>query len=150
MNRIILIGNGFDLAHGLKTSYKDFIDWFWKKQGEDFNFNCKRDRETMPIDTNPNHFRDKWNRENLFFSFEECPKFQLRGDWYKECIKNRNIKFKNEFLEVITKKSMQNWVDIEEEYNTQLHGIGTACGMYTDIELLNKDFLMIKEELEIY
>lgn len=29
MNRIILIGNGFDLAHGLKTSYKDFMDWYW-------------------------------------------------------------------------------------------------------------------------
>ena len=29
MNRLILIGNGFDLAHGLKTSYKDFIDWYW-------------------------------------------------------------------------------------------------------------------------
>ncbi|MDR0538773.1 MAG: bacteriophage abortive infection AbiH family protein [Tannerellaceae bacterium] len=28
MNRIILIGNGFDLAHGLKTGYKDFINWF--------------------------------------------------------------------------------------------------------------------------
>ena len=25
MNRIILIGNGFDLAHGLKTGYGDFI-----------------------------------------------------------------------------------------------------------------------------
>ena len=25
MNRLVLIGNGFDLAHGLKTSYKDFI-----------------------------------------------------------------------------------------------------------------------------
>ena len=26
MNRVVLIGNGFDMAHGLKTSYKDFID----------------------------------------------------------------------------------------------------------------------------
>ena len=33
MNRIILIGNGFDLAHGLKTSYADFIDWYWEKMG---------------------------------------------------------------------------------------------------------------------
>ena len=33
MNRIILIGNGFDLAHGLKTSYADFIDWYWKEWG---------------------------------------------------------------------------------------------------------------------
>ena len=33
MNRIILIGNGFDLAHGLKTSYAHFIDWYWKEWG---------------------------------------------------------------------------------------------------------------------
>ncbi|MDR3236000.1 MAG: bacteriophage abortive infection AbiH family protein [Prevotellaceae bacterium] len=26
MNRIILIGNGFDLAHELRTSYRDFIN----------------------------------------------------------------------------------------------------------------------------
>lgn len=34
MNRIILIGNGFDLAHGLKTSYADFIDWYWGEWGK--------------------------------------------------------------------------------------------------------------------
>lgn len=26
MNRIVLIGNGFDLAHGLPTGYVDFIN----------------------------------------------------------------------------------------------------------------------------
>ena len=31
MNRLVLIGNGFDLAHGLKTSYKDFIVWYWEQ-----------------------------------------------------------------------------------------------------------------------
>lgn len=31
MNRIVLIGNGFDLAHGLKTSYHDFLDDYWQK-----------------------------------------------------------------------------------------------------------------------
>ena len=30
MNRIILIGNGFDLAHGMKTSYRQFIDNYWE------------------------------------------------------------------------------------------------------------------------
>lgn len=29
MNRLVLIGNGFDLAHKLPTSYQDFIDWYW-------------------------------------------------------------------------------------------------------------------------
>ncbi len=28
MNRLILIGNGFDLSHGLKTSYCDFLKWY--------------------------------------------------------------------------------------------------------------------------
>ena len=32
MNKIFLIGNGFDLAHGLKTSYTDFIGNFWDKK----------------------------------------------------------------------------------------------------------------------
>lgn len=31
-NRVILIGNGFDLAHGLKTSYNHFIEDFWEQQ----------------------------------------------------------------------------------------------------------------------
>ena len=34
MNRLIIIGNGFDLAHGLKTSYKDFINWYWDQRVE--------------------------------------------------------------------------------------------------------------------
>ncbi len=29
--RIILIGNGFDLAHGLPTKYSDFLLWYINK-----------------------------------------------------------------------------------------------------------------------
>ena len=29
MNRIVLVGNGFDLAHGLKTKYENFLNWYW-------------------------------------------------------------------------------------------------------------------------
>lgn len=32
MNRLVIIGNGFDLAHGLKTSYNDFVDWYLEKR----------------------------------------------------------------------------------------------------------------------
>ena len=32
MNRLIIIGNGFDIAHGLKTSYMDFIHWYWEQR----------------------------------------------------------------------------------------------------------------------
>ena len=34
MNRIVLIGNGFDLAHGLPTRYEDFIYWYWEQWGQ--------------------------------------------------------------------------------------------------------------------
>lgn len=33
MNRLVLIGNGFDIAHGLHTSYKNFICWYWLQWG---------------------------------------------------------------------------------------------------------------------
>ena len=36
MNRLVIIGNGFDLAHGLKTRYEDFINWYWDKRVDDF------------------------------------------------------------------------------------------------------------------
>lgn len=31
MNRIVIIGNGFDIAHGLLTGYLDFIEWLKKE-----------------------------------------------------------------------------------------------------------------------
>ena len=39
MNRIIFIGNGFDLAHGLPTRYEDFINWYWEKRVDSFSGN---------------------------------------------------------------------------------------------------------------
>jgi hypothetical protein len=36
MNRLVIIGNGFDMAHGLKTSYKDFINWYWDRRVDAF------------------------------------------------------------------------------------------------------------------
>ena len=41
MNRIVLIGNGFDLAHGLKTKYEDSINWYWEQRVMGFNDNSK-------------------------------------------------------------------------------------------------------------
>ena len=36
MNRLVIIGNGFDMAHGLKTSYMDFINWYWDQRVNSF------------------------------------------------------------------------------------------------------------------
>ena len=37
MNRLVLIGNGFDLAHKLNTSYAHFIEWYLKKRIQGFH-----------------------------------------------------------------------------------------------------------------
>ena len=41
MNRLVIIGNGFDLAHGLKTSYADFINWYWEQWGNRLRCHAK-------------------------------------------------------------------------------------------------------------
>ena len=48
MNRLVIIGNGFDLAHGLKTSYNDFLDFLWEKIYEELMLESKNSF----IDTN--------------------------------------------------------------------------------------------------
>lgn len=32
MNRLVIIGNGFDMTHGLKTSYMDFKNWYCERR----------------------------------------------------------------------------------------------------------------------
>jgi len=56
MNRIILIGNGFDLAHGLDTKYTDFIDDFWMKKLDAFIDSLKNNSlERVPDYDVPNY-----------------------------------------------------------------------------------------------
>ena len=37
MSTLYIIGNGFDLSHGLKTSYTDFSKWVEKNHSEIFD-----------------------------------------------------------------------------------------------------------------
>ncbi len=48
MNRIVLIGNGFDLAHGLNTSYKHFICWYLNQWGSRLLHGLGKNLGTVP------------------------------------------------------------------------------------------------------
>jgi hypothetical protein len=99
MNRLILLGNGFDLSHDLKTSFKDFILDFLKKElikatREPIN-NPLFEIETILYTT----FRDPLK---TFVQYQKnkvikCPEYSFFG----KCISN------------IEKYG---WVDIEELY----------------------------------
>ena len=58
MNRLVIIGNGFDMAHGLKTSYMDFINWYWDRRVDAFVGNISKVSEDslckLTIKDNPN------------------------------------------------------------------------------------------------
>ena len=67
---ILIIGNGFDLAHGLKTSYKDFLD-FCKEQS----------RTSTPVD---------------YFDYKHCLATNL---WLKHFI-NRQKKLGDTWIDL--------------------------------------------------
>lgn len=113
MNRIIIIGNGFDLAHGLKTKYEDFIDWYQKEWVEKLK-NCYNDNASDEL-CEFKIFQYDWDN---FFRFYHCE--NISWDELIETI-NDNPQLLNftssRFLEVITRCiEKNNWVDIEKEY----------------------------------
>ena len=120
MNRIVLIGNGFDLAHGMNTSYSHFINDYW----------------TNIITLLRTKAESNTTIYGIAFENEEIIVDKLHGPWgettkidatnYQELLANLNsqknhISFKNKFFEIISDKShLQNWVDIENEYYSVL------------------------------
>ncbi|MCL2414960.1 MAG: SUMF1/EgtB/PvdO family nonheme iron enzyme [Bacteroidales bacterium] len=143
MNRIILIGNGFDLAHGLATRYGDFINKFWKDQV----------LEAM-------EFKD-WKVENGNFVFEN-KFFELRRKEYKKYTDIATLKqdisyYKNSFLERIEKaRVITNWVDLEELYYRELLSClkiekeNNDVFVVSLIKKLNEDFESIRANFEDY
>jgi hypothetical protein len=144
MNRVILIGNGFDLDHGLRTSYGDFIDDYWNKIRS--NLESQKSFGNGAYDF---YFKD--DNVDVYIKNTFSPNIAI------ETIKE-NATFINNFLELITRKqTLENWVDIEEEYYQQLKDVVQNESQYygdgkekTAISKLNEDFEKIKKELESY
>lgn len=140
MNRIILIGNGFDLAHGMKTSYNDFINDYWINTISDIRSNARGSFEnseiTITLLPSPRHISSITKFEELVNAVEK-----FGGE----------ILFKNHFLEKINKKKqIQNWVDIENEYYLLLKESFKDEKCKYKISQLNSDFTEIQKLLEIY
>ncbi|MBQ0907549.1 hypothetical protein KBJ98_02410 [Flavobacterium sp. F-328] len=170
MNRLVIIGNGFDLAHGLPTSYKDFIDDYWKKVA------CtNHDDDFISFQNLEQHFKfekveNLKGMANCISQLDQKIKF-LDGEIYKEHGNNHSgkyprlqiLNYKNHFFKLINQKSVQNWVDIENEYYKQLKSIVDfkQVGISQDkvefellrknkILRLNKEFDQVKNGLVSY
>lgn len=171
MNRIIIIGNGFDLAHNLKTGYRDFIDDYWVTVEE-----TVYDKYWRCLDQQYGTKSTLGNYEDEFVSIEKGygrTEVDKVSSLYKEdnpfgnlCalidsynnIPNTEVtvslKFKNRFFERIsTHCSLVDWVDIENEYYNALKELlleESYQKQGESIRLLNKEFDDVKSLLENY
>ncbi len=149
MNRIVLIGNGFDLAHGLKTSYDDFVSELWKE---------------IYYDIQSKQLKYQFHYNELI-QFKGNIRFWdsgFDGNYYNELnrilIRDKiKVTFFNQFLKIINeKKNLQNWVNIENEYyDILLSIINNKQNQYNlpaeySIDHLNNDFKIIKDHLLNY
>lgn len=161
MNRLFIIGNGFDLAHGLPTSYRDFIDDFWKN----FKHQCESEEYKKMVITHDLH-NGYYNESNLIENFND---FKLSLKNYANqngcrydfnnfiCSNDQGIifKFRNNFFKSINKKNSENWVDIENEYYRELKTIVKLSSLTIEDKLnqtiiLNNEFEQVKNLLEKY
>lgn len=114
MNRIILIGNGFDLAHGLKTGYGDFIYWYWRQKfAECYSGTTHIPNDNLVLDSFQNEL--KQNQEYSEFDFLITPP---QNSLKKILSTDHSMsKIATVFLDLISRRIEQKgWVDIENEY----------------------------------
>lgn len=140
MNRLVILGNGFDLAHGLPTRYKDFMLHYLKDV-----FTNKYDESGLISLTEGHRRRNTWGGKiNSFNSVTELITF------VKSTPSIATFKFESRLLKNLSNSFFENnWVDIESEYY-QLLKMSLKDPKYFDIKELNKDFETLKNLLEKY
>ncbi len=153
MNRIILVGNGFDLAHDLKTSYADFISWYWEQWGNRLihgSHNVESDRLCS--------FRlsEDWKDYGWFnalgFLRRENPSYKWDAKFTVEVAKDNkdfcNFTFLSPFFkEICESVETKGWVDIENVFYKQL-----CQNIISDDfpQQLNDELNIIKQDLIEY
>ena len=93
---LLIIGNGFDLAHGLKTNYNDFLQWAYDScEMETFPYTDSRGK--LKFFNLPEHWRALDNEE-------------ARMLYQRACTEDDN--FPPRFVDVLFKR-VNTWIDLE-------------------------------------
>jgi hypothetical protein len=144
VNRLVLIGNGFDLAHGLKTKYEDFMYWYWRGIVAYLVLQSKDVYEDTLCKVT-NRKLDYWNLSELYHAEnEELYSFLVNNDGAIDI-------YYSPMLERIN-KSIQDkgWVDIENEYYELLKNYVLNNESLTQTETLNTQLHYLQEKLVEY
>lgn len=156
MNRLVLIGNGFDLAHGLKTSYKDFVDWYWTDWGKRL-LHGKHKTETdglCSFKLNEKHKLTCWASVWGWHYKRDNPLIPWNvNEVVEAAIQDRNLCAftMSPFLERICKSiEAKRWVDIENDYYELLIQYSKDDSPETKIDELNNQLHSLQEKLIEY
>ena len=148
MNRIIIIGNGFDLAHGLKTRYEDFINWYFDEWVQKLRV-CHKHRESDElceyVSKNNHWYNVLYENYNIITKQPDGKGliYAIKGNPYFDYKQSR-------FLERITKCiEKNNWVDIEKEYYNLL-SLDFESSDNESIAKLNNELAFLKSQLIAY
>lgn len=112
MNQLVIIGNGFDLAHGLKTGYMDFILWYLNKR--------------FRAIVSGEYYEDGLSIIHYYgFSGNQAIKNIKSIEEYRDCVKRlSNISGKSSdnayFPKLLHYSVGKGWVDIEAFYFAEL------------------------------
>ncbi|MBK8367392.1 MAG: hypothetical protein IPL10_08220 [Bacteroidetes bacterium] len=149
MNHIVLIGNGFDLAHGLKTSYIDFLTWYLKNIGEAVEEKQYYEDDIISISPNTNYagisiFKNGELSNNPLEIFKKIENTIYAYNIHPEFINNL-------FSNIQEKR----WVDIENSYYRNLISIfnditKSSQNRTEDVAKLNLAFRFLKTKLIEY
>lgn len=157
MNRLILIGNGFDLAHGLKTKYAEFIEWYWRKWGDILRMSHKGEEEdnVCKFTLRKQHY-DWFNTLHNKYQFITIltPR---NGYEIAEFVRNQpdicEFHVKSPlFNEICHQVETKNWVDIEDVFYFFLKSSDNPKQINDDLEFLkNKliDYLKSMQEATV-
>ena len=150
MNRIIIVGNGFDLAHHLATRYEDFINWYWEKWGHSLTTSMDRNltdglcsfRLKKDVELAGWYYVWGWlyrisPRDCSLRDLVEVAKTDT-----KVCEFTVHSIFFTEICKAIEEKG---WVDIEAEYYRMLNSVYLSSP-----EKLNNEFAIVRTKLIEY
>lgn len=148
MNRIILVGNGFDLAHDLNTTYQDFLLDFYKTK--------LREAIKNGVKTKASSHKTGYVYEDVLISIF-LPRFSNITDVEKKICSSLNLEsFKQEFERhtgvltensVIIKEYFKTWSSFEKTYFDLL---SQYYENEDKIKKLNKEFESIRIHLKSY
>lgn len=143
---ILVIGNGFDLAHGLLTKYKDFLDFV--QEYEECYKTAIKDSKEIVVDSNLKKMISDFLklRYNSGDSFEDI-KNEGRRDRIKKLIEEtHNLIQDNIWIEYFLQCDMynkENWIDFESEISEVIQSIDHDMGQgnfNSNIILLSNKF----------